>query len=116
MFVCNASNLCCQCTGVPGVFIVAAKRTAFGTFGGKLKDLSANKLQEVAAKAALEAGQVNPELVGSLVFGNVMQVGPIKCSQVCLNSFQNKSKYWHRICFAVAMFTSVFKTPSTVGH
>ncbi|KAL4225460.1 3-ketoacyl-CoA thiolase [Mactra antiquata] len=58
---------------VSGVFIVAAKRTAFGTFGGKLKDFSGNKLQEIAAKAALDASKVNPELVGSLVFGNVIQ-------------------------------------------
>lgn len=59
---------------VSGVFIVAAKRTAFGTFGGKLKGLSGNKLQEIAAKAALDESKVNPELVGSLVFGNVIQV------------------------------------------
>ncbi|KAH3884964.1 hypothetical protein DPMN_008950 [Dreissena polymorpha] len=58
---------------VSGVYIVAAKRTAFGTFGGKLKDFSANHLQEIAAKAALNASKVNPELVGSLVFGNVIQ-------------------------------------------
>ncbi|XP_052802310.1 3-ketoacyl-CoA thiolase, mitochondrial-like [Mya arenaria] len=58
---------------VSKVFIVSAKRTAFGTFGGKLKDVSANRLQEVAAKAALDASKVNPELVGSLVFGNVLQ-------------------------------------------
>ncbi|XP_045175655.2 3-ketoacyl-CoA thiolase, mitochondrial-like [Mercenaria mercenaria] len=58
---------------VSGVFIVAAKRTAFGTFGGKLKGHSGNKLQEIAAQAALDASKVNPELVGSLVFGNVIQ-------------------------------------------
>ncbi|XP_060599563.1 3-ketoacyl-CoA thiolase, mitochondrial-like [Ruditapes philippinarum] len=58
---------------VSGVFIVAAKRTAFGTFGGKLKDHSGNKLQEIAALAALKESKVNPELVGSLVFGNVIQ-------------------------------------------
>lgn len=57
-----------------GVFIVAAKRTAFGTFGGKLNGVSANKLQEIAAKAALDESKVDPKLVGSLVFGNVSQV------------------------------------------
>lgn len=58
---------------VSGVFIVAAKRTAFGTYGGKLKDVSATTLQEVAAKGALDAVKLDPKLVGSVVFGNVMQ-------------------------------------------
>ena len=30
-----------------GVFVVAAKRTAFGAYGGKLKDMTATDLQEV---------------------------------------------------------------------
>ena len=30
-----------------GVFIVAAKRTAFGAYGGKLKGMTATDLQEV---------------------------------------------------------------------
>ncbi|XP_059845723.1 3-ketoacyl-CoA thiolase, mitochondrial [Hypanus sabinus] len=56
-----------------GVFIVAAKRTPFGTYGGKLKDYSATNLAAHAAKAALAAGQVSQELVDSVVVGNVMQ-------------------------------------------
>lgn len=55
------------------IFIVAAKRTPFGTFGGKLKNVSAIELGVVAAKAALEAGKVDPELVDHVVFGNVSQ-------------------------------------------
>ena len=55
------------------IFIVAAKRTPFGTFGGQLKDLSAIDLGVVAAKAALEAGNVSPEAVDHVVFGNVSQ-------------------------------------------
>ena len=39
------------------IYIVAAKRTPFGTFGGALKDLSATDLAVVAAKAALSAKQ-----------------------------------------------------------
>lgn len=57
-----------------GVFIVAAKRTPFGTYGGVLKDHSATDLAEHAAKAALAAGGVAPELVNSVIMGNVMQV------------------------------------------
>lgn len=57
-----------------GVFIVAAKRTPFGTYGGVLKDHSATDLAEHAAKAALAAGAVAPEIVNSVIVGNVMQV------------------------------------------
>jgi acetyl-CoA acetyltransferase len=56
------------------VFVVAAKRTASGKYGGKLRGLTATDLGLVAAKAAMEAGRVNPELVNSIVFGNVQQV------------------------------------------
>lgn len=55
------------------IFIVSAKRTAFGTFGGKLKKHSAIDLGVIAAKAAFEAGNVNPEIVDHVVFGNVSQ-------------------------------------------
>lgn len=57
-----------------GVFIVAAKRTPFGTYGGFLKDHSATDLAEHAARAALAAGGVAPELVNSVIVGNVLQV------------------------------------------
>ena len=57
-----------------GVFIVAAKRTPFGTFGGKLKGITATDLCKVAAAAALEAGKVPPEAVDSVIVGNVAQV------------------------------------------
>uniref|UniRef100_A0AAQ6AAJ2 Acetyl-CoA acyltransferase 2 n=1 Tax=Amphiprion ocellaris TaxID=80972 RepID=A0AAQ6AAJ2_AMPOC len=56
-----------------GVFVVGAKRTPFGTYGGVLKDHSATDLAEHAAKAALAAGGVAPELVNSVIVGNVMQ-------------------------------------------
>ncbi|KJE95505.1 acetyl-CoA C-acetyltransferase [Capsaspora owczarzaki ATCC 30864] len=55
------------------VYIVAAKRTPFGTFGGKLKDLTATDLQVEAVKAALAAGKVDPTTVDSVVVGNVAQ-------------------------------------------
>lgn len=56
---------------VKGVFIVAAKRTPFGAYGGKLMNLTATDLQEVAFKAALAAGNVNPEWIDSVIVGNV---------------------------------------------
>lgn len=57
------------------VYIVAAKRTAFGAFGGKLKGISATVLGQHAAEAALAAGNVDPATVDSSVFGNVIQSG-----------------------------------------
>ncbi len=56
------------------VFVVAAKRTPFGTFGGKLKAVSATDICKVAAKGALEAGKVPPEAVDSVIIGNAAQV------------------------------------------
>ncbi|XP_066950706.1 3-ketoacyl-CoA thiolase, mitochondrial-like [Macrobrachium rosenbergii] len=55
-----------------GIFVVGAKRTPFGTFGGKLANRTPTDLQEVAAKAALSAANVNPELVDSVIIGNVI--------------------------------------------
>eukprot|EP00696_Hemimastix_kukwesjijk_P002718 gnl/Hemi2/13330_TR4577_c0_g1_i1.p1 gnl/Hemi2/13330_TR4577_c0_g1~~gnl/Hemi2/13330_TR4577_c0_g1_i1.p1 ORF type:complete len:397 (+),score=159.91 gnl/Hemi2/13330_TR4577_c0_g1_i1:60-1250(+) len=55
------------------LFIVAAKRTAFGTFGGKLKDLSATELAVKASEAAIKASGFAASAVDSVVFGNVSQ-------------------------------------------
>jgi len=55
------------------VYIVAAKRTAFGAFGGKLKDVSAIKLGEAASSAAMKEANVDPAHVKSVIFGNVIQ-------------------------------------------
>lgn len=55
-----------------GIFIVAAKRTPFGSFGGKLADKSCVDLAEVASKAALTAGNVDPKTIDSVVIGNVI--------------------------------------------
>jgi len=55
------------------VYIVAAKRTAFGAFGGKAKDLSATVLAQKASVAALKEANVDPSLVNSSIFGNVIQ-------------------------------------------
>ncbi|XP_049961121.1 3-ketoacyl-CoA thiolase, mitochondrial-like [Schistocerca serialis cubense] len=57
-----------------GIFIVAAKRTPFGTMGGKFVQKKAVELQTVAAKAAMEAGNVKPEQIDSTVIGHVLSV------------------------------------------
>lgn len=55
------------------IWFVSAKRTAFGAFGGALKDLTATDLAVAASKAALESAAVDPRLVDDVVFGNVQQ-------------------------------------------
>ncbi|CAF2431563.1 unnamed protein product [Rotaria sp. Silwood2] len=54
------------------IYIVAARRTPFGTYGGKLKDFSATHLQEIANRAALKQANLSPELIDSAIVGNVM--------------------------------------------
>jgi len=56
-----------------GWYIVAAKRTPFGAFGGSLKDLSATALGVASTRAALEQGSIDPALVDAVYFGNVIQ-------------------------------------------
>src|SRR5262249_58837202 len=53
------------------IWIVGAKRTAFGTFGGALKDLTATDLAVEASKAALKESGVDPSKVEQVIFGNV---------------------------------------------
>jgi len=55
-----------------GVYIVAAKRTAFGSFGGKLKNMSATDLGVIASNAAIQQAGVKPEDIKSVVMGNVI--------------------------------------------
>ncbi len=56
---------------LPRVFIVGAKRTPFGTFGGSLKDVSATDLAVHSTKAALAQAKVDPSLVDNVVMGLV---------------------------------------------
>jgi len=55
------------------IYIVAARRTPFGTFGGKLKDYTATHLQELANRAALKQANLSPEAIDSVIVGNVSQ-------------------------------------------
>jgi acetyl-CoA acyltransferase 2 len=58
------------------VWIVAAKRTPFGAFGGALKDLSATRLGEVAARAAIAQSGLLPTDFDQVIFGCVAQTTP----------------------------------------
>ncbi|CAI4222290.1 unnamed protein product [Auanema sp. JU1783] len=93
-----------------GVFIVGAKRTAFGTFGGKLKNHSATDLGVIATTGALAHAGVKPEKVDHVIFGNVVasakdgiyltrhiglksgvpqQVGALTVNRLCGSGFQS---------------------------
>ena len=53
------------------VFIVAAKRTPFGAFGGKLAHLNATELGGLASKAAVQQLPVGTK-IDSTIYGNVI--------------------------------------------
>ncbi len=55
------------------IWIVAAKRTAFGALSGAFKDVSAIDLGVHASKAALAQSGVDAKEVDHVVFGNVQQ-------------------------------------------
>ena len=58
------------------IWFLSGKRTAFGTYGGSLKDLSATDLAVESAKAALAQAKVSPEDIQHVVYGNVIQTSP----------------------------------------
>lgn len=57
------------------VVIVAAVRTAIGSFGGSLKDISAVELGSLVIKNAIERASLRPEQVDEVIMGNVLGAG-----------------------------------------
>ncbi len=57
------------------VVIVAAVRTAIGSFGGSLKDISAVDLGSLVIKNAIERAGLIPEQVDEVIMGNVLGAG-----------------------------------------
>ncbi|HIF9108157.1 TPA: acetyl-CoA C-acetyltransferase [Photobacterium damselae] len=57
------------------VFIVAAKRSAIGAFGGTLKDQAAGKIAAEVIKGALDAANINGAQVDEVIVGNVVGAG-----------------------------------------
>ncbi len=55
--------------------ILDGARTPFGKFGGGLSSLTASDLGGIAIKAALERANVEPDNVGEVIFGTVLQAG-----------------------------------------
>lgn len=55
--------------------IVSAVRTAIGTYGGGLKDVSAVNLAAVVIGEALKRASVDPAAVDEVIIGNILQAG-----------------------------------------
>ena len=55
------------------IWFLSGKRTAFGAFGGGLKDLTATDLGVESAKAAISQSKVSPDEIQHVVYGNVIQ-------------------------------------------
>nr|WP_111301485.1 acetyl-CoA C-acyltransferase family protein [Paracoccus saliphilus] len=58
------------------IVILSATRTAIGTFGGSLSALPPIALASAVTRAALERAQVDPERIGHVVFGHVINTEP----------------------------------------
>jgi len=57
------------------VVVVSAVRTAVGTFGGSLKEVSAVDLAAIIIQAAFERAGVKPEQIDEVLMGCVLQTG-----------------------------------------
>lgn len=57
------------------VVIVSACRTALGSFGGSLKEVTAVKLGALVIKEAVKRAGIDPAQVDEVIMGNVLQAG-----------------------------------------
>ena len=55
------------------VVFLAARHTAFGSFGGSLRTLTATELATLSGQAAIEASGIDPGDIGHVVYGNALQ-------------------------------------------
>ena len=70
------------------IVIISATRTPIGKFGGQFASISAVELGTTVAKSAIEKGKVDPSLIDTVIFGQVLQagIGQTPARQVALNS------------------------------
>ena len=70
------------------IVIISATRTAIGKFGGQFASIGAVELGTAVAKSAIEKGKVDPSLINTVIFGQVLQagIGQNPARQVALNS------------------------------
>ncbi|MDD2635392.1 MAG: acetyl-CoA C-acetyltransferase [Bacteroidales bacterium] len=57
------------------IFIVAAKRTAVGKFGGSLTQMSAPDIATVVLKNILEETKIDPSKIDEVIVGNILSAG-----------------------------------------
>lgn len=57
------------------VVICAPVRTAIGTYGGTYKEIPATDLGAAVVQATLDRAKLQPDEVGIVVMGNVIQAG-----------------------------------------
>lgn len=57
------------------IILATPVRTAIGTFGGTLKDVPATELGAAAIRAAVQRAGLAPDVIGTVVMGNVVQAG-----------------------------------------
>ena len=57
------------------LYVVNCCRTAVGSFGGSLKDVSAADLGAIVVKEALKRGNVPADAVDELMFGCILTAG-----------------------------------------
>lgn len=57
------------------VYILSAKRTPIGSFGGALSKISAPVLGGIAIKAALESARISASQIDEVIMGHVLQAG-----------------------------------------
>ncbi len=70
------------------IVIISATRTAIGKFGGQFASMTAVDLGTAVAKSAIQKGKVDPTLIDTVIFGQVLQagLGQNPARQVALNS------------------------------
>lgn len=70
------------------IVMISATRTAIGKFGGQFASISAVELGTAVAKSAIQKGKVDPSLIDTAIFGQVLQagLGQNPARQVALNS------------------------------
>ena len=84
-----------------GVFVVGGKRTAFGSFGGKLKDTSIVELAEIASKAAIASANVTPDMIDSVTVGCVNQSSSVDGAYVARHTALRAGCPIHIPCLTV---------------
>lgn len=57
------------------IYLLTGSRTAFGSFGGSLKDISATDLTVAAAKKTIQLSKINSNQIDHVIIGNVIQSG-----------------------------------------